>query len=63
MSPFETVVDPGGPRGLSPGPVKISHKKMATECSYIDFMLLAPPYLVAGSSTVKYVRIPTVHLV
>ena len=37
----------------APGPVKISHKKMATEDGRIDFMFLAPaPHPAAGSATV-----------
>ena len=41
---LSTVVDPGG-RGHppSPGPVKISHKKMTTFVSHIDFMFLPTP--------------------
>ena len=40
------VADPGGPRGHGPlGPVKIGHKKMATEGGRIDFMFLGPPPL------------------
>ena len=34
-----------------PGPVKISHKKMATEGGRIDFMFLEPLYPAAGSAT------------
>ena len=37
---FESVADPGG-RDNS-GPVKISHKKMATKRGHIDFMFLGP---------------------
>ena len=39
------VADPGGPRAPyppPPGPVKISHKKMAVEGGSIDFMFFAP---------------------
>ena len=40
-------MDPGGlPIGhglLSPGPVKIRHKKMVTDGGRIDFMFLGPP--------------------
>ena len=34
-----------------PGPVEISHKKMATEGGRIDFMFLGLPYPAAGSAT------------
>ena len=34
-----------------PGPVEISHKKMATKGDRIDFMFLGPPYPAAGSAT------------
>ena len=37
---------------VAPGPVKVSHKKMATDGGYIDFMFLAHPYPTAGSATV-----------
>ena len=51
-----SVADPGGARGACPpGPVKISHKKMAAKGTRIDFMFLAPPppdYLAARSATV-----------
>ena len=48
----QPVVDPGGPRGPPPDPVKISHKKMTTEVDCIDFMFLATPsfYPAAGSA-------------
>ena len=50
-----TVADAEGPRGPCPppGPVKISHKKMAAEGGRIDFMFLGPPppYPAAGSAT------------
>ena len=49
------VADPGGAEGAMapPGPVKIGHKKMATEGGRIDFMFLGPPppYPAAGSAT------------
>ena len=42
----------GGARGHRPlDPVKLSHKKMATEDGRIDFMFLAPPHPAAGSAT------------
>ena len=40
--PLQPVADPGDQRGPK-DPTKISHKKMAAESSYIDFILLAPP--------------------
>ena len=36
---------------MAPGPIKISHKKMAAKGGHIDFMFLGPPYLTAGSAT------------
>ena len=47
------VADPGVPRGacLPPGPVKISHKKMAAKGGRIVFMFLGPPYPATGSAT------------
>ena len=40
---FKPVADPGGQGGHGPpGPVKISHKKMAAKSGRIDFMFLAP---------------------
>ena len=52
-APQFSVVDlGGGAEGvMPPGPVKISHKKMATKGSRIDFMFLAPPIQAAGSAT------------
>ena len=44
-------MDPGGRRGHSPGPVKISHKKIAAKGGCIDFMFLTPPYPATGSVT------------
>ena len=48
-----SVADPEGAEGAMapPGPVKIGHKKMATEGGRIDFMFLGPPYPAAGSAT------------
>ena len=45
LTSISPVADPGGPRGPwpPPGPVKISHKKKATEGTCIDFMFLGPP--------------------
>ena len=46
----------GGAEGAMapPGPVKIGHKKMATEGGRIDFMFLGPPpYPAAGSATAR----------
>ena len=42
---INAVADPGGAEGAMapPGPVKIGHKKMATEGGRIDFMFLGPP--------------------
>ena len=46
------VADPGGARGTwHLGPVKISHKNMATDGGHIDFMFLASPFPAAGSAT------------
>ena len=55
------VADSGGRghgRAPLPGPVKISHKKMATKGSRIDFMFLTPPPSTpaAGSATGIYTR-------
>ena len=48
---LKAVVDPGG---IASDPVKIRHKKMATEGGCIDFMFLGPlPYLAAGYATGK----------
>ena len=45
--------DPGGEGAMvPPGPVKISHKKMAAKGGCIDFMFLGPPYPATGSATV-----------
>ena len=39
-----SVADPGGEGAMAPpGPVKISHKKMAPKGAHIDFMFLGPP--------------------
>ena len=45
--PLDNIVaDPGGAMGLCPPPpVKIGHKKIATECGGLYFMFLAPPPL------------------
>ena len=54
----------GGAEGAMPppGPVKIGHKKMATEGGRIDFMFLAPP--AAGSATAQFILLFTftIHL-
>ena len=52
LSAVVTVADPREGPWLPPGPVKISHIKMATEGDCLDFMFLAPPppYSAAGST-------------
>ena len=46
---FQQQIQGGAKGAMSPSPVQISHKKMATKGGHIDFMFLGPPYLAAGS--------------
>ena len=45
------------------GPLKISHKKMATEGGRIDFMFIAPlPHPLGGSATVDHLNLCLIKL-